>query len=663
MKPTKRCYMLMFLLLFVVGTNTAQELSVKSPNGKLDLNIVLSDAINWSVRLENNVIIEQATISMNMGNGNVLGAQPKLRRKRIDSKTENIVVQVPNKDANITSHYNELTLDFKGNYQLIFRAYNDGVAYRFIDNSSKTKEVFHEQMALTFPEGTSSFFPQEESFYSHNERNYIHKKVSEMQTDEFCSLPVMFDTNDAKVLFTESELLNYPGMFLAKSESDDMVSTFPKYVLEAVPNVDFNPDRNQIITKEADYIAKINGKRPYPWRVFIISNDDRTFVESNLVTQLSGKSKIPNAKWIKPGQVAWDWYNANNIYGVDFEAGLNMDTYKYFIDFASKNGIEYVILDEGWTKSTTEILDDNEYLDVPELIKYAKSKNVEIILWVLWKPLYENPEKILQLYSSWGAAGIKTDFMQRSDQYVVESYEKIAEIAAKYQLMVDYHGAFKPAGVERMWPNIINYEGVKGNENNKWSDAITPEHNVTIPFIRMAAGPLDFTPGAMINQNKVDYETGGPNFAAHFTRPMAYGTRAHQVAMYVVYEAPVQMLCESPSIYYEEQETVDFITQIPTIWDETVVLEGAVADYIIVARRKGENWYIGGMTDWTARDFELDLSFLGQGEYEMQAYLDGINASRNAQDYKLISKTVNQNTKLEINMSSGGGYSAIITKM
>ncbi|MBT8314553.1 MAG: glycoside hydrolase family 97 catalytic domain-containing protein, partial [Maribacter sp.] len=349
-------------------------------------------------------------------------------------------------------------------------------------------------------------------------------------------------------------------------------------------------------------------------------------------------------------------------YGVDFEAGLNMDTYKYFIDFASKNGIEYVILDEGWTKSTTEILDDNEYLDVPELIKYAKSKNVEIILWVLWKPLYENPEKILQLYSSWGAAGIKTDFMQRSDQYVVESYEKIAEIAAKYQLLVDYHGAFKPAGVERMWPNIINYEGVKGNENNKWSDAITPEHNVTIPFIRMAAGPLDFTPGAMINQNKVDYETGGPNFAAHFTRPMAYGTRAHQVAMYVVYEAPVQMLCESPSIYYEEQETVDFITQIPTIWNETVVLEGAVADYIIVARRKGDNWYIGGMTDWTARNFELDLSFLGQGEYEMQAYLDGINASRNAQDYKLISKTVNQNTKLEINMSSGGGYSAIITK-
>ena len=457
-----------------------------------------------------------------------------------------------------------------------------------------------------------------------------------MEDGAFCSLPVMFSTKSAKVLLTESALIDYPGMFLAKIGSNSMTATFPKYVLKAVPNEASNPDRNQILVEEADYIAKIKGKRSYPWRVFIISDDDRTFVESNLVTQLADKTKIPDADWIKPGQVAWDWYNANNIYGVDFEAGINMETYTYYIDFASKNGIEYVILDEGWTKSTTDIMEDNENLDVPELIQYAKSKNVEIILWVLWKPLDENPDEILKLYSSWGAVGIKVDFMQRSDQYVVQSYGKIAEIAAKYKMLVDYHGAFKPAGVERVWPNIINYEGVKGNENNKWSADINPEHNVTLPFIRMAAGPLDFTPGAMINMNKVDYETGGPNFAPLFTRPMSLGTRAHQVAMYVVFEAPLQMLCESPTIYYKEQETVDFITQIPTIWDETVVLEGAVSDYIVVARRKGDDWYLGAMTDWTGRDFELNLSFLGDGDYGMQAYQDGLNASRNAQDYKII---------------------------
>ncbi len=663
MKSITGLSMILMAILFSLGIVTAQDLSIKSPDGKLHLMIELSETINWNVNLDGNAIIEKATISMNMGDNRVLGASPKLRSKSTESVQETLSVQVPNKDATIQNNFNQLTLNFKGGYQLLFRAFNDGIAYQFIDKSSKTKKVVNEQLTFTFPEGSSSFFPQEESMYSHNEREYINKGISDFATGDFCSLPVLFDTKKAKVLFTESSLHNYPGLFLEKSDNTTLNAKFPKYVLNAIPNEASNPDRNQIITEEADYIAKVDGKRSYPWRVFIISDDDRTFVESNLVTQLSPESKIPDADWIKPGQVAWDWYNANNIYGVDFEAGINDETYKYFIDFASKNGIEYVVLDEGWTKSTTEILEDSENIDVPGLIKYAKSKNVEIILWVLWKPLYENPEKILQLYSSWGAVGIKTDFMQRSDQYVVESYEKIAEIAAKYKLMVDFHGAFKPAGVERMWPNIVNYEGVKGNENNKWSSAITPEHNVTLPFVRMAAGPIDFTPGAMINMNKVDYETGAANYAPLFTRPMAYGTRAHQVAMYVVFEAPVQMLCESPTIYYKEQETVDFITQIPTIWDETVVLEGAVSDYIIVARRNGDNWYLGAMTDWTARDFELNFSFLGEGEYEMQSYKDGINASRNAQDYKMTSNPVNQNTKLKIKLSSGGGYSAIITKI
>ena len=661
MKSITRFSVILTVFLFPLGIVTAQDLSLKSPDGKLNVKIMLTETINWNVSLDGNVIIEKATISMNMGDNRVLGTSPELRNKNTESVQETLSVQVPNKDATIQNNFNQLALNFKGGYQLLFRAFNDGVAYQFIDKSSKTKKVVNEQLTLTFPEGTSSFFPQEESMYSHNEREYLNKNISDITTGEFCSLPVLFDTKKAKVLLTEASLLKYPGLFFAKDRENTFSATFPKYVLKAIPN-DSLPDRNQIITEEANFIAKVDGKRSYPWRVFIISDDDRTFVESNLVTQLSPESKIPDADWIKPGQVAWDWYNANNIYGVDFEAGINDETYKYFIDFASKNGIEYVVLDEGWTKSTTEILEDNEEIDVPGLINYAKSKNVEIILWVLWKPLYENPEKILQLYASWGAVGIKTDFMQRSDQYVVESYEKIAEIAAKYKLMVDYHGAFKPAGVERMWPNIINYEGVKGNENNKWSSAITPEHNVTLPFVRMAAGPLDFTPGAMINMNKVDYETGAANYAPLFTRPMAFGTRAHQVAMYVVFEAPVQMLCESPTIYYREQETVDFITQIPTIWDETVVLEGAVSDYIIVARRNGDNWYLGAMTDWTARDFELDFSFLGEGEYEMQSYKDGINASRNAQDYKITSNPVNQSTKLKINLSSGGGYSAIITK-
>jgi alpha-glucosidase len=370
---------------------------------------------------------------------------------------------------------------------------------------------------------------------------------------------------------------------------------------------------------------------------------------------LAKPNVLKNTDWIKPGKVAWDWYNANNIFGVDFKAGLNTATYKYFIDFASKNKIEYVILDEGWTKSTTDILDFNPAMDVKELIRYGKEKGVGIILWVLWKPLDANLLPILQTYKSWGAKGIKIDYMQRNDQYMVNSYEQIARECAKLEMLVDFHGAFKPSGLERMYPNVMNYEGVRGNENNKWSDEITPEHTVTIPFIRMAAGPMDFTPGSMINKEP-------KNFSISFTRPMTLGTRAHQVAMYVVYEAPLQMMCESPSIYYQEQETVDFITQIPTVWNETKVLHGSVGNYIVVARKKADQWFIGGMTDADARELPIDLSFLGDGNFSMEIYADGVNVDTFAQDYKIETLDVSKNSRITAKMASGGGWSAIITK-
>ena len=641
--------------LNLLSTLTAQNLVVNSPDNRISVTVSISDRISWSTNFDQKTVIEKSTISMDMGNGRILGRLPKLKSNKSDSFSKEIIPQIPYKDAKIQSEYNQLTMSFRGDYQLIFRAYDDGISYRFVDNNKKSEVVVSEELTIDFPEGSSSFFPKEDSMYSHNERLYLNKALSELNKGDFCSLPVMFETGDVKVLFTEAALQSYPGMFLEVTEKESMKAIHPKYVLKAIPNEESSPDRNQILTEKADYIAKVSGKREYPWRVFMISDDDRTFVESNLVTKLSDPSKIADASWIKPGQVAWDWYNANNIYGVDFESGINTETYKYYIDFASKNGIKYIMLDEGWTKSTTEILESNENLDLPELVKYGKSKNVDIILWVLWKPLDENMDNILKLYSGWGTKGIKVDFMQRSDQYMVESLEKIAETAAKYKMLVDYHGAFKPAGIERVWPNIINYEAVKGNENNKWSADVTPEHNVTIPFIRMAAGPIDFTPGSMINTNL-------KNYAPRFTRPMSMGTRCHQVAMYVVYDAPLQMLCESPTIYLKEQETVDFITQIPTVWDETKVLEGSVANYIIVARRKGDNWYIGGMTDWTPREFTVDLSFLSEGSYSMELMQDGVNASKNAQDYKRKTMDVDNTMKALVNMAPGGGWVAILSK-
>ena len=642
------------LWMLITPIAYTQSHTITSPDSKIKVVVAVENELSWSVMYNDKPVLINAEIGMDFSSGPNLAENPQIINHTIKSQTAEITSAIPYKDAIIPDNYTELTLYFKHNFQLAFRVYNDGVAYQITDNNDSKRNVLSEKIKLDFPENTTSLFPKEESMYSHNERTYSNLVLSDISAAEFCSLPVLFNTEHAKVLLTETALHDYPGMFLQGNANNTMHAIFPKYVLEAKPAA-FSPDRNQKITKEADYIAQAAGSKTYPWRVFIISDDDRTFIESNLAFQLSKPSALKNTSWIKPGKVAWDWYNANNIFGVDFESGLKTDTYKYYLDFAAANNIEYVILDEGWTKSTTEILDYNPDIDVQELIRYGKAKGVELILWVLWKPLDEDMVRILETYKSWGVKGIKVDFMQRNDQYMVNSYERIAAECARLELIVDFHGAFKPSGLMRMYPNVVNFEGVKGSENNKWEKSVTPTHNVTIPFIRMAAGPMDYTPGSMVNRQE-------SNYAISFERPMSQGTRAHQVAMYVVYEAPLQMLCESPARYYKEQETVDFIVKIPTTWDETIVLHGAIGEYVAVARRKGDSWYLGAMTDWSSRNLELDLSFLEKGTYQMKVFKDGINANRFAEDYKIEVLDVNPTTVISAKLAKGGGWTAIISK-
>ncbi|MEQ8471278.1 MAG: glycoside hydrolase family 97 protein [Marinoscillum sp.] len=647
-----RYILCLFVFLACIKLHS-QTLSLQSPDDELTVTIEIADKIVWSVTSASQVVIPRVEVAMLQSQERSLGINPVLKNQSRESVKKYVDVATPHKDSKIEEEYNQLTLEFKGGFSLLFRAYNDGIGYRFIDLKKKSRQVVKEVLKMEFPEGSRSLFPQEESMYSHNERLYLDKGLSDLSSEDFCSLPVLFKSKDYNVLFTETALHDYPGMFLKGGEGTAVEAIFPKYVLKAIPSKD-SPDRNQELVEQGDYIAQLDGAKKFPWRVFVISKDDRDLIESNL-TYLMSEETVIDTDWIKPGKVAWDWYNANNVYGVDFKSGLNTETYKYYIDFAAANKIEYVILDEGWTKSTTEILEFNPDIDVSELISYGDSQGVGIILWVLWKPLDDKLDEILETYKSWGAKGIKVDFMQRNDQYMVNSYERIAKKAAELELLVDYHGAFKPSGLRRKYPNVVNYEGVKGSENNKWSADITPEHNVTIPFIRMVAGPMDYTPGAMSNRHEIDYSIS-------FERPMSLGTRAHQVAMYVVYEAPFQMLCESPSRYKEEQETVDFMTQIPTTWDETVVLEGKVGDYVAIARRKGAKWYIGAMTDWTAREMDLDLSFLGEGPYKVTVYQDGINADRYAEDYIIKNSEVKASDKLNVKLASGGGFAAICTK-
>ncbi len=654
MKFTSVMTLLIFVLINPMNASP-KEYALTSPDIQIEIRIFIDEHISWSVHYKDRPVIDKSPVSLILDENKILGENPVLKKSSKDKVKKEISPAVSNKSSLIMDEFNTIKLDFDGSYSLIFRAYNDGIAYRFSTQYPEEITVTSEELRLNFPEDHKAYFPQEESLISHYERKYLEKKLTEIPKKAFCSLPVLLQTKDSHYVFiSETDLYDYPCLFLSGTKEKALKSLFPKAILETKP-ADTRTDRNEVITKQADYIARTKGTRDFPWRVFIITDDAGTLIESNLVFQLASPLKISDAEWIQPGKVAWDWWNALNIYGVDFESGINTETYKYYIDFASEFGLEYIILDEGWSKTTHNVTEPNPEINIKELIAYGLKKNVGLILWLLWQPLDKDMEHILSTYAEWGAKGVKVDFMQRADQYMVNFYERTVKQAAEHRLLVDFHGAFKPAGLRRAYPNLLSYEGVKGLENSKWSRDITPKHDVTLPFIRMAAGPMDYTPGAMRNAQK-------SNFSVRYNRPMSQGTRCHQIALYIVYESPLQMLCDTPSNYYREKECTAFISKIPVTWDETNCLEAAVAKYVVVARRKGENWYIGALTDWTPRDFDLSLSFLGEGKYTASIMKDGVNAHKHAEDYKKTEKEVTADSQINIKMAPGGGWAAVLTK-
>ncbi|SHF44569.1 alpha-glucosidase [Mariniphaga anaerophila] len=646
----KSIYLLLAVLF--VGQLNAKEYSVTSPSNRLTIKVEVDEDIRYSVLLKDKEVISYSPISLTLEN-ETLGEKARVRKNKVTSVNEEITPVVARKNARIPDVYNQLMLSFKG-YNLCFRAYDDGVAYRWEVTSKEPVKVMNEQATFTFPADHHVWFPEEESMFSHQEREYLNVKLSEITPDRFASTGLLVDAgNNVKVYISESDLVtDYAGMFLKGSSENPyrLEGKFAGVVLEE----DQRTDRDVAPVKYADYIAELQGPKNFPWRAMVISDDDKQLVESELIFKLAPQNVLEETDWIKPGKVAWDWWNALNVYGVDFESGVNNATYKYYIDFAAKYGLDYIILDEGWYH-LDNIMNVKDEIDVQELVDYGKDKGVGVILWVVWKALDDKLAEALQQFEAWGVKGIKIDFMQRDDQWMVNFYEKIARECAKHKLLVDYHGAYKPAGLERKYPNVISYEGVKGLENSKWSELPDPEHNVTLPFIRMVAGPMDYTPGAMINANK-------ENFRKVFYTPMSSGTRCHQLAMYVVFESPLQMLCDNPSNYYREPETMEFLEKVPTVWDETRVLDAKVGDYVLIARRLGDTWYVGGMTDWSPRTLELDLGFLSDGNYTMNVWKDGVNADKQAIDFKQEEQRVNSSSKIKIEMAPGGGWAAIISK-
>ena len=661
---------LSLLCLFAV-TATAGNYEVTSPNGKVKVVVNTDEDVKWSVTYDGRTVLLPSVIDIQLVQGKKsfgIGKVGKVSRQAVKSS-----FQTPfYKKATVKDEYGQMLMYTSQKLTIEVRAYDDGAAYRLINTNAKPLTVSDETAEFRFADDYQAFVPYvndnragERYCYSF-ESYYDEAPLSKMFQDSLAITPLAVCLpGGMKAIVMDAGVENYPGMFVKKSQGNTLKAEFAPYPLEQVIG---GYDRlNLVPTRRADFIAKLSGRQNLPWRAVVITEKDADILNCDMAQRLAPACRIADTSWIKPGKVAWDWWNNCNLTGVDFLSGMNTDTYLYYIDFAAKNKIEYIIIDEGWSGKESLMEALNPEIDLPRLIAYGKEKGVGIILWSSWRNLIgSNPlgditvtDAVMKHYADMGIKGFKVDFFDRDDQQVIASAYKIAESAARHQLYLDYHG-LKPFGIQRAYPNIFNFEGVKGLENSKWEPRVgdgplhnQPRYDVTAPYLRMLAGPMDYTPGAMMNAMK-------DNFFGNNHHPMSQGTRVHQMAMYTTFEAPLQMLADSPTKYMQNQECTDFIAQVPTTFDETVALDGQLGEYTVVARRKGSTWYVAALTDWTPRRLTIDLSFLGEGRHEASIFADGVNASKDATDYRHTVQTVTSADKLQVSLSSGGGWTAVI---
>ena len=657
MKNNKKlCLAILSLLLLIGNASFAakeKKYVLSSPDGTLKVEISAGNELAYQVMHGNDTILSHSNIGLVLENGTIVGKTPRItgeRRRKIKDNIESPFYRF----KEFVATGNELDLKLKGGFGIIFRAYNEGVAYRFYTTQSSDIIIKEEQAEFNFKEDYTAYLP-----YTTNDKQpmamafqnvYDITPLSKAQP-KLAFLPVTVDCGSVKLTLLESDLEAYPGMFVQSQQG--------KYGLKGVfapypAKTDFYPWRKQeYVTETTDFISRSRGSRSYPWRVLAITEKDTDMPVNNLVYALASPNRIGDTSWIKTGKVAWDWWNDWNLKGVPFKAGINMDTYKYYIDFASRNGLEFIVLDEGWyDPKSGDMLTVIPELDLPELIAYGKSKGVEIVLWTVFNVLDSQLEAACKKYADMGIKGFKVDFLDRDDQTAVEMVYRIAEMTARYKLTLDLHGIYKPTGINRTYPHIINFESVFGMEEVKWTDIKNnmPLYDVTFPYIRMMAGPVDYTPGAMRNATKADWR------AMYYT-PASMGTRCHQLAAYIVHDSPFTMLCDAPTNYLNEQECVDFIASLPVEVDSTFIASGELGKYIVTVRKKDVNWYIGGMTNWDERDVQLDFSFLPEGvSYTAVLFKDGVNANKQAEDYRKETICINKDSRLTLHLASGGGF-------
>jgi len=646
--------LLSFIFISWFSLCAQKPINISSPDGCLTANIHLTEKINFSIDFKGKEIISASPISIELANGKIIGKLPKIisiKTKAINAELKNVI---NGRRKSIRDNYNELTINFRNDYSVIFRAYNEGIAYRFITSIKDSITIKNEEVTFNFPTQSSIYYIPKVQFDNSGEGSYLYQEITEIPDSVYALTPAVVQIQDGpKIAITESSLFDYAGLNLKKNPTAvySLIGNFAPEVEKEEPNGWYYK-----IKKRRNYLAHTAGSREFPWRIMIVTNNDLQLVDCDLVYKLAKPSVDYNdLSWIKPGKAAWDWWADWSIQGVDFKGEQeSYEYYKYLIDFAAAHKLEYVEVSVGWMNDQ-DIMKLSPKIRMPELIAYAESKNIGIMVWVVAQTLERQFEEAFQLFTKLGVAGIKVDFLDADHQGRINFYEKIAKECMKRKLMVYYHGACKPTGLERTYPCIINYEGVQANEHNKWSKDETPKHSVNVAFIRNLAGPMDMNCGAMRNGQ-------GDAFAVSNSMPMSQGTRCHQLAMYVSYFSPFTMVCDAPDTYIADKKCIELISSIPTDWDNSKAIEGAIGEFIIMARAKGDKWFVSGLNNEVQRSGNINLSFLGSGVYNAVIFEDGINANKVGTDYKISTCELTAKSIFPYNMANGGGFVMKITK-
>ncbi|GAP72936.1 glycoside hydrolase family 97 protein [Candidatus Symbiothrix dinenymphae] len=628
----------------------AAETRISSPDGTLVLSIDVSQSISVKAMAGNTTIFEIRNIDMLTDKGHFPATK---RVKKVKKNSVNRVVQpvIKEKKASIPERYNEAVIEFGDKTKIQFRLYNEGFAYRFLTDAAGDMKVLSDNADFIFPDSARLTFQKDDNLNSAFENPYVTEQIGDMTTGEMGNLPALVSVAGHFVLCMEAGTKDYPVMWLKKADTG-LSPHYWGYPLE-YNSRGSQYDRRHVV-KSADYIAQTTASRSFPWKVFGVADKETKLLANQLVYLLGEECKIADPSWIKPGWVTFDWWSRRGIYGVDFVAGINTETAKYMIDFAHEFGIRYFLFDLGWTRGE-DLSQVVAGLDIPEVVRYAQTKGVDVMLWVIYDHFAGQMEKALKTFAQWGIKGVKIDFMNRSDQEMVDFYWKAAERCAEYKMVIDFHGAYRPDGLRRAYPNVLTREALIEFEFSGGGHDDNPDHHCTLPFIRNVAGPMDYIPGTMNNATKGDFRING-------NKPMGQGTRAHSLAMAVITESPMQMLSDAQPLYYQNRECTEFLLKIPVEWDDIVPLDGAVGDYVALARKNGNDWYVAAITDWTPRKLNLTLDFLSPDKtYQIELIRDGINANTTAVDYAKEVKTgVKKGDEVNINMASGGGWIAKI---